>query len=143
MLTYLPDNLSPRPALVVVLHGSMQSAANYDRGVGWSTLADRYGFALLMPEQSRKNNLNRSFNWFQRNDAQRGQGEAHSIVQMVEQMVRDHDIDRRRIFVTGLSAGGPMPLSMVPTYPEVFTAGEDVSASSSWAAGHAHAGAAF
>jgi poly(3-hydroxybutyrate) depolymerase len=47
---------------------------------------------------SRKNNLTRSFNWFQRNDAQRGEGEAHSIVQMV----RDHDIDRKRIFVTGL-----------------------------------------
>src|ERR1700716_4516538 len=98
MLTYLPDNLSPRPALLVVLHVSMQSAANYDRGAGWSTLADRYGFALLMPEQSGRNNLNRSFNWFQRNDAQRGEGEAHSIVQMV----RDHDIDRRRTFVTGL-----------------------------------------
>ena len=52
MLSYLPDNLSPRPALVVVLHGSMQSAADYDLGAGWSTLADRYGFALLMPEQS-------------------------------------------------------------------------------------------
>jgi hypothetical protein len=65
MLTYLPDNLSPRPALLVVLHGSMQAAANYDRGAGWSTLADRYGFALLMPEQSGRNNLNRSFNWLE------------------------------------------------------------------------------
>jgi len=123
MLTYLPDNLSPRPALLVVLHGSMQSAANYDRGAGWSTLADRYGFALLMPEQSGRNNLNRSFNWFQRNDTQRGEGEAHSIVQMVEQIVRDHDIDRRRIFVTGLSAGGAMTLAMLATYPDVFAAG--------------------
>jgi len=123
MLTYLPNNLSPRPALLVVLHGSMQSAANYDRGAGWSTLADRYGFALLMPEQSGRNNLNRSFNWFQRNDTQRGEGEAHSIVQMVEQMVRDHDIDRRRIFVTGLSAGGAMTLAMLATYPDVFAAG--------------------
>src|SRR5229473_7913050 len=113
MLTYLPNNLSPRPALLVVLHGSMQSAANYDRGAGWSTLADRYGFALLMPEQSGRNNLNRSFNWFQRNDTQRGEGEAHSIVQMVEQIVRDHDIDRRRIFVTGLSAGGAMTLARI------------------------------
>jgi poly(hydroxyalkanoate) depolymerase family esterase len=123
MLAYRPDNLSPRPALVVVLHGSMQSAADYDLGAGWSTLADRYGFALLMPEQSRKNNLNRSFNWFQRNDTQRGEGEAHSIVQMVEQMVRDHDIDRRRVFVTGLSAGGAMTLAMLATYPDVFAAG--------------------
>ena len=123
MLTYLPDSLSPRPALVVVLHGSMQSAANYDRGAGWSTLADRYGFALLMPEQSGRNNLNRSFNWFQRNDTRRGEGEVYSIAQMVEQMVRDHDVDRRRIFVTGLSAGGAMTLAMLATYPDVFAAG--------------------
>jgi poly(hydroxyalkanoate) depolymerase family esterase len=123
MLTYLPDDLPARSALVVVLHGSTQSAANYDVGAGWSTLADRYGFALLMPEQTRKNNLNGSFNWFQRNDIQRGEGEAHSIVQMVEQMVRDHDIDRKRIFVTGLSAGGAMTLAMLASYPDVFAAG--------------------
>jgi poly(hydroxyalkanoate) depolymerase family esterase len=123
MLTYLPDDLPARSALVVVLHGSTQSAANYDVGAGWSTLADRYGFALLMPEQTRKNNLNGSFNWFQRNDIQRGEGEAHSIVQMVEQMVRDHDIDLKRIFVTGLSAGGAMTLAMLASYPDVFAAG--------------------
>jgi poly(hydroxyalkanoate) depolymerase family esterase len=123
MLTYLPDDLPAGSALVVVLHGSTQSAANYDVGAGWSTLADRYGFALLMPEQTRKNNLNGSFNWFQRNDIQRGEGEAHSIMQMVEQMVRDHDIDRKRIFVTGLSAGGAMALAMLASYPDVFAAG--------------------
>ena len=123
MLTFLPDNLSPRPALVVVLHGSMQSAADYDRGAGWSTLADQYGFALLMPEQSRQNNLTRSFNWFELADTQREKGEAHSIMQMVEQMVSDHHIDRTRIFVTGLSAGGAMTLAMLASYPEVFAAG--------------------
>ena len=111
MLTYVPDDVPSRPALVVVLHGSTQSAAKYDLGTGWSKLADRHGFALLMPEQSRQNNLSGSFNWFQRNDTQRGEGEAHSIVQMVEQMVRDHNVDRRRIFVTGLSAGGAMTSS--------------------------------
>src|SRR5258705_2888062 len=78
MLTFLPENLSPRPALVVVLHGSMQSAADYDRGAGWSTLADQYGFALLMPEQSRQNNLTRSFNWFEPADIS-DEGAAHSI----------------------------------------------------------------
>jgi poly(hydroxyalkanoate) depolymerase family esterase len=123
MLTYTPDNLSTGPALVVVLHGSTQSAAKYDLGAGWSTLADQYGFALLMPEQSRRNNLTGSFNWFQRADTRRGEGEAHSIVQMVERMVRDHNIDRRRIFVTGLSAGGAMTLVMLATYPDIFAAG--------------------
>ena len=51
MFSYVPANLPPRPALVVVLHGCGQSAAGYDLGAGWSTLAKRYGFALLMPEQ--------------------------------------------------------------------------------------------
>jgi poly(hydroxyalkanoate) depolymerase family esterase len=123
MLTFVPDVLSPRPALVVVLHGSLQSAAEYDRGAGWSTLADQFGFALLMPEQTSQNNLTRSFNWFEPADTRRGEGEAHSIVQMVERMVRDHDIDPSRIFVTGLSAGGAMTLAMLATYPDVFAAG--------------------
>ena len=52
-------------ALVVVLHGCAQTAAGYDLGAGWSTLANRYGFALLLPEQQRSNNPNGCFNWFQ------------------------------------------------------------------------------
>src|SRR5262245_59495124 len=56
MFTYVPKNLASSPALVVVLHGCMQSAASYDLGAGWSTLADRYGFVLLLPEQTAANN---------------------------------------------------------------------------------------
>ena len=37
MLTYAPDIRPDRPALVVALHGSTQSAAQYDLGAGWST----------------------------------------------------------------------------------------------------------
>ena len=51
MFGYQPPTLADNPALVVVLHGCTQSAAGYDFGAGWSTLADRYGFALLLPEQ--------------------------------------------------------------------------------------------
>ena len=56
MFTYAPKKLSASPALVVVLHGCTQSAAGYDLGAGWSTLADRYGFVLLLPEQTPANN---------------------------------------------------------------------------------------
>jgi poly(3-hydroxybutyrate) depolymerase len=38
-------------------------------------------------------------------------------------MVRDHHIDQRRVFVTGLSAGGAMTSVMLATYPEMFAAG--------------------
>src|SRR4026207_1180330 len=108
MFVYRPSTLADNPALVVVLHGCNPTAAGYDLGAGWSTLADRYGFALLLPEQQRSNNPNGCFNWFQPEDTQRGQGEVASINQMIETMIREHGIDSRRVFVTGLSAGGAM-----------------------------------
>ncbi len=123
MFTYMPSPPAEQPALVVVLHGCGQTAAGYDHGAGWSTLADRYGFALLMPEQQRSNNPNGCFNWFQPEDTQRGCGEAASIHQMVETMVRDNGIDPSRVFVTGLSAGGAMTSVMLACYPETFAAG--------------------
>ena len=51
MLTYVPENLADSPALVVVLHGCTQTAAELRSGAGWSTLADRYGFVAALPEQ--------------------------------------------------------------------------------------------
>lgn len=82
MFTYLPPEVSAKCALLVVLHGCTQSAESYDRGAGWSTLAERFGFALLLPEQQRSNNPNGCFNWFQTGDIERGHGEALSIRQM-------------------------------------------------------------
>ena len=52
LFEYVPATLAEAPALVVVLHGCTQTAAGYDHGSGWSTLADRYGFALLFPSSS-------------------------------------------------------------------------------------------
>jgi poly(hydroxyalkanoate) depolymerase family esterase len=123
MFSFVPDKLQYRPALVVVLHGCGQTAAGYDLGAGWSTLAKRYGFALLMPEQQPSNNAQGCFNWFNPEDTTRGRGEACSIRQMIARMAGDNGIDPHRIFVTGLSAGGAMTSVMLATYPEVFAAG--------------------
>ena len=123
MFSFAPESLQLSPALVVVLHGCGQNAAGYDLGAGWSTLAKHNRFALLMPEQQPSNNVNRCFNWFNPQDSKRGRGEASSIRQMIARMVRDHKIDKHRIFVTGLSAGGAMTSVMLASYPEVFAAG--------------------
>ena len=123
MFSFLPESLQSSPALVVVLHGCGQSAAGYDLGAGWSTLAKHCGFALLMPEQQLSNNANGCFNWFNPQDSKRGRGEASSIKQMIGRMMRDHKINKARIFVTGLSAGGAMTSVMLASYPETFAAG--------------------
>jgi poly(hydroxyalkanoate) depolymerase family esterase len=123
MFSYVPHSVPHRPALVVVLHGCGQTAAGYDLGAGWSTLAKRYGFALLMPEQQPSNNAGTCFNWFNPEDAARDQGEACSIRNMIARMVAIHGINRRRIYITGLSAGGAMTSVMLATYPEMFAAG--------------------
>jgi poly(hydroxyalkanoate) depolymerase family esterase len=123
MFSFAPGDLRPHPALVVVLHGCGQTAAGYDLGTGWSTLAEHYGFALLMPEQQATNSAHSCFNWFNPEDTKRGLGEALSIRQMIARMVSQHRIDKHRIFVTGLSAGGAMTSVMLATYPEVFAAG--------------------
>lgn len=123
MLAYVPKDLAKPRALLVALHGCTQTAAVYDHGSGWSTLADAHGFAVLFPEQHHANNPNNCFNWFLPADTRRDNGEALSIRQMIERMIRDHGIDRRRVFIVGLSAGGAMAAAMLATYPDVFAGG--------------------
>ncbi|WP_187971781.1 alpha/beta hydrolase family esterase [Aquibium microcysteis] len=119
----LPTGHRSGSPLVVVLHGCTQTAAGYDRHSGWSQLADEAGFALLYAEQQRANNPNLCFNWFLPGDTRRDAGETLSIRQMIDAMVARHGIDRDRIFVTGLSAGGAMAATMLATHPEIFSGG--------------------
>ena len=120
---YVPQRLAAGAPLVVVLHGCTQTAAGFDYCSGWSRLADEQGFALLFPEQQRANNANLCFNWFVPEDTRRNGGEALSICQMIETFVAEKNLDRRKIFITGLSAGGAMTAVMLATYPEIFAAG--------------------
>lgn len=120
---HVPEGLAAGAPLVVVLHGCTQTAADYDRGSGWSTLADRHGFALLYPQQRAANNANRCFNWFAAGDVTRDLGEVASIRQMIASMTATYATDPARVFVTGLSAGGAMTMALLATYPEVFAGG--------------------
>jgi poly(hydroxyalkanoate) depolymerase family esterase len=123
MFVYVPERLSRGAPLVVALHGCSQTADDYDYGAGWSSLADRLGFAVVYPQQQPANNPQNCFSWFSPGDIARDHGESLSIRQMVEHAIASFGLDRRRIFVTGLSAGGAMASVMLATYPEVFAGG--------------------
>ena len=120
---FTPSEVTGKRPLVVVLHGCTQQAQGFDKGSGWSSLAETYGFALVFPEQQRTNNPNLCFNWFSPGDTVRGTGETLSIAEMIDAMVEQHDADPERVFITGLSAGGAMTSVMLATYPEKFAGG--------------------
>lgn len=123
MYRYVPEGLAGGRPVVVVLHGCTQNAAGYGTGSGWTELAERWKFSVVLPQQASGNNLQSCFNWFQAGDIARGQGEAASVAQMVDKQVADAGADPSRVYVTGLSAGGAMTAVMMAAYPEKFAAG--------------------
>src|SRR5437660_9609820 len=87
MFTYAPEHLPPNAPLVIALHGCTQTADEYDRGTGWSSLADRLGFAIFYPQQQ-VNNLKSWFSCFLPGDISRRQAEACSTNEMIDHTVR-------------------------------------------------------
>jgi poly(hydroxyalkanoate) depolymerase family esterase len=127
LIVYVPKRLARAPALIIALHGCGQTAEEYAHGTGWPTFADRHGAIVVFPEQRPQNNANRCFSWFQAGDNVRDRGEALSIRQMVEHAAVRFGADHRRVFATGLSAGGAMAAVMLATYPDVFAGGAVVA----------------
>lgn len=123
MYRYLPARWSAPLPLVVTLHGCLQNARSFAEASGWMQYSDRYGFALLLPEQRLANNSGRCFNWFDPEDTARDGGEAFSIRQMIARMQADYPVDPQKIYVTGLSAGAAMAGALLASYPEVFAGG--------------------
>jgi len=122
MYKYVPEDMPANAPLVIALHGCLQDAETYYK-TGWKTLADKWKFYLIFPEQKRSNNLYKCWNWFQTENTKRDHGEAKSIVQMVEKMTADYSINDSRIYVEGLSAGAYMVSALLASYPDVFAGG--------------------
>ncbi|MCI0598927.1 MAG: PHB depolymerase family esterase [Beijerinckiaceae bacterium] len=123
MFACVPRDVARPSALVVGLHGCQQSAQEFDFATGWSALGRDHGFALLFPEQKCGNNPQNCFNWFIEKHIRSHDGEIASIRGMIDKMVRDYGLDRGRIFVTGLSAGGAMACALLASCPDLFAAG--------------------
>jgi poly(hydroxyalkanoate) depolymerase family esterase len=123
MYSYVPSGLASGAPLVVALHGCTQNASDYFSHSGWPKYADQWGFAMVFPQQSTSNNAQSCFNWFVPSSSDRGQGEAASIMQMVQHAEKTYGLNPRRVYVTGLSAGGAMTANLLADYPDVFAAG--------------------
>jgi poly(hydroxyalkanoate) depolymerase family esterase len=126
MYEYVPAGLPAGRPLVVVMHGCTQTASSME-AAGWEALADQYKFAILYPQQSSANQALSCFDWYTPADITRGQGEAASVVAMVDQEIASHGVDTHRVYVTGLSAGAAFTAVMLAAYPDRFAAGSIMS----------------
>lgn len=119
LFLFSPASPKPGTGLVVALHGCLQTAADFQK-TGWSRVADENGFYVLYAQSS---NASGCFRWFEPGHASRGQGESASLVAGVDWVLQRYAVDRRRVFVTGLSAGAAMSVALLASSPDVFSGG--------------------
>lgn len=123
---YLPSTLPSGAApdklpLVVMLHGCEQSATEFARGTRMNWLAEKNGFAVLYPQQSRKSHPHRCWHWYAP-EARHGGGETRMIAGVIEKALAKYPLDASRVYVAGMSAGAALAASVALNYPQLVAA---------------------
>lgn len=124
---YLPAGHQPnQPApLLVLLHGCTQTAEGFAEATRFTELADRHGFLIAAPKQTRANQQARCWRWFDPAHQGRDRGEPAILAGITRAVTDETDqwtIDASRVYVTGISAGGAMALIVAANYPDLFAA---------------------
>jgi poly(hydroxyalkanoate) depolymerase family esterase len=129
---YVPAGRSgePRP-LVVFLHGCNETAVETAAASHFNRLADERDFVVVYPQQRVTPNSSAPmddgngvgcWNWFLAENQQRGSGEAATIAGLTSYLVDTLRLDRKRVYVEGVSAGADMAVILGATYPDRYAA---------------------
>jgi polyhydroxybutyrate depolymerase len=121
----LPDN-KPAP-LVIALHGNTQTGADMMTRTSWPVVARREHFGVVFPD-----GLNRAWADFRPNANRAGRAppdgtdDVAFIVRLIEKYVADGVADPKRIYVTGVSNGGAMTMTLACARADLFAAAASV-----------------
>jgi poly(hydroxyalkanoate) depolymerase family esterase len=122
MYVYVPDNVAPQPALLVLVHycGGSASAIFNGNGRDFATAADRYGYVVVVPEATRDGHC---FDVSTQAGLTRdGGSDSTGIMSMVSWTRQRYNVDPARIVVSGFSSGAMMTNVLAAEYPDVFSA---------------------
>ncbi len=121
--------------VILMLHGCTQTADDFAAGTAMDAQAERQGFVVAYPEQTRAQNAQSCWNWFRPSDQAATAGEPAILAGLARQLAREFSVPEGRVFAAGLSAGGAMAAILGTTHPDLFGA---VGVHSGLAAGSAH-----
>ena len=116
------EETKPLPVLLV-LHGCVNGPNLMGEASGFNDVADVEGFIVVYPRQNVTSNPTRCWNWQLPINQARGSGEASILAGVVDAVKAAYAVDPRRVYVTGISAGGAMTSIMLACYSDVFAAG--------------------
>lgn len=117
-----------RPApVVIVLHGRSQQGGAVRERTAWPDVARRGQFGVVFPD-----GLNRAWadmrapNERASGGPPPGTDDTAFIVELAEKLILDGVADPKRIYVTGISNGGAMTLTLACQRPDLFAAAASV-----------------
>ena len=109
-------------ALVVMLHGCTQNAADMAQGTRMNAAAEVSGYLVVYPEQTAAAHLQKCWNWYTPEQYMRDHGEAALLAGLIDSVARAEGVSAQHVSLVGMSAGAAMAANLGVAYPERYAA---------------------